>query len=844
MTAWFDALRFAARRLRQRPGLAVVAILTLTLGLGANTAIFTLIHAATMRPLPVTRPGELYRLGSTLNCCVNNGLQRSYSLYSYEAFRHLEAELTEFADLAAFPAATSVMSLQPPDGRPPVSDQTAFVSANYFRMFGVAPAAGRLFAPADDDLSSPPVMVMSYRTWLEDFAADPAIIGQSFLINGVGVTLVGITERSFFGETLRVNPAGVWLPLGHEPTLRGPAASITGLPDRDWLYAVGRVTGGADPRAIGEHATRALQTWLAGQSFLNEQEREQVADQFIEVTSAATGVQRLGQTFNDLLPLLFAMSGLVLLIAIANLANLLLARADRVQASIRAALGASSRQLIRQSLAEGLLLALLGCVGAVLVSMLATRTIVALAFPASAVVPVELAPSLPILLFSIGLALVTGVAFAAAPAWAASRVDPIEALRGLAREGADRSFVPRRSLVILQVTLSLVLLTGAGLLQRSLGRLENQPMGFEAEHRFAVRADVPTTLATDPATLETIYAAMQERLEQVPGIARATYSLYSPMEGNNWQTGIAIAGRPIDPEQRESSSWNRVGPNYFETLGTRVLRGRGIRDTDTRTSEFVAVVNNAFVQQFLSDQEPLGITLGMGGAERAQDHRVVGVVEDVKYSGPDQPVKPMVFFPMLQAPAVTTPAEAQMHARSTIAGTIVIEATPGALALEPAIRRALAEAHPDVAVTRFVPMADQVAGNFRNNRLMAGLASAYGGLALLLAALGLYGVTAYGVSRRTHEFGIRMALGADARRIVLDVVRRAVVQASIGLLVGLPLAMLASRALTSQLFEVNERDPVVFGTAVAVLLLTTVMAAAVPARRAASVNPTRALRAQ
>jgi predicted permease len=837
-----DDLRFAIRRLTTQPGFTAVAVLTLALGLGANTAIFTLIHAVMLRPLPVARPGELYRLGNTLNCCVNSGLQGDYSLFSYPLFVQLRDRLPDIDDLAAFQANTLVTGFVPPGGGPAVSVPSAYVSSSYFRLFGVAPALGRLLEPRDDEPGAAPVLAMSYRTWVEQFGADPSIVGRALTVNGIAVTVAGVASPEFFGETVRANPAGVWLPLGQEPLLRG-ATSLIGRPAQDWLYAMGRLRGSHDVAAVGARATGVLQAWLATQSFVTDRERADLPKQRIVVTPAAGGVQLMRGTFSQSLTLLFVMSGLVLLIAAANLANLLLARADRAQAAVRAALGASSARLVRQALTEGLVLAAAGCAGAIVVSMLATRAILALAFPPATVLPVQIAPSAPILLFSVGLAAVTGIAFAAAPAWAMGRTNPIDALRGMAREGADLGFMPRRSLVVVQVTLSLVLLSVAGVLSRSLSRLEHQPMGFEAENRVVVGID-PPPLGGEPAKLAEIYTDMQRRLAQIPGVSRATYSLYSPMEGNNWSSGIAIGGRPVDPERRDSSSWNRVGPDYFETLGTRVLRGRGITAADTPTSEHVAVVNLAFARKFFAGGDPLGGTVGIGEAAHAADFRIVGVVEDVKYQTPSRPAVPMIFLPVMQAAAYEDAGLRQMQTRSMLVRTIELQVTAGHGALEPAIRRALAAAHPAMTVTRVVPMPVQVSGNFRNDRLLATLASAYGVLALLMASLGLYGVTAYGVSRRQHEIGVRMALGADRARIVRGVLPGACVQAVVGLPIGTPLALLAGGTLTARLFEVDGRDPVVIASAAAALVVTAALAAALPARRAASVDPTRALRAQ
>jgi predicted permease len=834
-----DDLKYALRRLWQQPGFAFTAVLTLALGLGANTAIFTLLHAVIYRPLPVTRPAELYRIGDDTNCCVNTGLQKNYSLFSTELYTHLRNSLPEFSDLAGVQANTTVTGIREANAAAPMSAPAAYVSANYFRMLGVRAHLGRLLEPSDDAPGAPVVMTMSYRTWHDTFNGDPSLIGKTFFIGGVPVTLAGVTAPDFFGETVRANPAGIWLPLGQEPQIRR-AGSLNGRPSSDWLYAIGRLRNGAAREAVESKAIGALRAWLSAQTFWSDDERKQLGESKVVIVSAAGGVQLMRGNFGQSLTLLLSMSALVLLIAAANLANLLLSRADRVSASIRAALGASSRRLVMQSLMEGLALAVVGCAGALVVANFATRAIIALAFPPDVNLPIDPSPSLTIIGFSFGLAIVTGLLFAAAPAWAMGRTDPIQTLRGLSREGADVAFMPRRSLVVVQVTLSLILLAGAGLLGKSLNRLESQPLGFEPKDRMIVRLD-PPAIAGEPERLAAMYTAMKERVDAIPGVISSSYALYSPMEGNNWSGGIAINGRP-DPERKDSSSWNRIGPDYFETMGTRIVRGRAIDVRDTPSSEHVAVVNQAFVNRYFPSADPLGQRLGVGDAEHSADYQIVGVSEDVKYAGPTQPARPMIFLPVMQLAEFGTPEGKQTQARSTLVRTLELHLQPGAANIEPAVRKALAEANQNLTAMRFVPMRDQIAGNFRTNRLLATLTSAYGLLAFALASLGLYGVTAYGVSRRTHEIGVRMALGADQRRIVWDVLRGAVLQAAVGLAIGVPVAMYAARALTSQLYDVQVRDPWVFGIAAAALRVTAAVAAALPARRAAAVDPNKALR--
>jgi predicted permease len=466
----------------------------------------------------------------------------------------------------------------------------------------------------------------------------------------------------------------------------------------------------------------------------------------------------------------------------------------------------------------------------------------ALAFPGVGYLPVDASPSATALVFALVLSVFTGAIFSAAPAWAMSRTPPLAALHGVGRNALERSFVPRRSLVVAQVALSFVMLTSAGLLAASLGNLERQPLGFETEYRWVIRID-PPALTGEPDRLAALYARIQDALAGVPGVRRASYALYSPMEGNNWSSRISIDGRAVDPVRPDSSSWNRVGPGYFETIGTRVIRGRAIDGRDTPASARVAVVNAAFAHRFFEGADPIGRRLGIGGEDHRADFEVVGVVDDVKYTGANQPVRPMLFLPAAQLVPHGDAPFLNVQARSTLLRALVVEA-PGAGALEAPLRRALASVDPNLSVIRVTPLVQQVGANFRLDRLMARVTTAYGGLALALAALGLYGVTAYGVTRKTREIGVRMALGADRVRIVGAVLRGPLLQTLVGLAIGAPLAYFAARALSTQLFDVEWRDPTLPLAAAGVLVASTIVAAAVPARRAASIDPTTALRAE
>jgi predicted permease len=840
MRSLSNDVRLAARHLRKRPGFTLVAVLTLALGLGANVAVFTLVHTLMLRSLPVDRPGDLYRLGDNNNCCVNSGLQRDYSLFSYRLFGHLRDGVSGTLDLAGFQANTIPLSVRRPNAPVAESLPGQFVTGNYFTVFAVRPAAGRLFNPDDDRAGAPPVVVISHRTWTDRFGSDPAIVGEAVTISGATMTVAGVSAPGFFGDSIRLDPAGVWIPVGQEPVIRRTASALD-RPDQDWLYAIGRLRPGADPAGLEAAATGSLQQWLSAQTFFSES-RDEMSRSRVPVVPAGGGVELMRFQFERSLRLLFIASGLILLIASANLANLLLARADRGQAALRAALGASSGRLMREALTEGVLLALVGGAAGLVVAMFGTRALVALAFAGIGYLPVDASPSLLAMLFAFGLAVVTGALFSAAPAWAMSRTPPLAALHGVGRNAQERSFLPRRSLVVVQVALSFVMLTSAGLLAASLGNLERQPLGFDPEARWVARID-PPALSGDADRVAAFYTRIREALLAVPGVRRASYALYSPMENNNWSSQISIDGRPVDPARTDSSSWNRVGPDYFETVGTRVVRGRAIDARDTPASARVAVVSQTFVRRFFDDgSNPIGRRFGIGGQEHRADFEIVGVVDDVKYIAANRPARPMIFLPAAQLVAGDA-GFLNMQARSTVLRALVVEA-PGAGGLEGPLRRALAGVDPNLSVIRVMPLAQQVGLNFRVDRLMARVTSAYGVLALALAALGLYGVTAYGVAKRTREIGVRMALGADRADIVRGVLRGPLVQTVVGLAIGAPLAYFAARALSTQLFGVEWRDPVLPLTAAAVLIASTVVAAALPARRAASVDPTMALRAE
>ena len=850
---WLDRLRqdlrLAVRQLRRSPGFSLAAIVTLALGLGANTAIFTLINRVLLSPLPVSRPSELYSLGDHRNCCVATSIQDTFTLASSAVYEQLRDHTPEFSTLAAFESQVNPYSFRRSGAAAaPEPALGEFVSGNYFAMFGVRPAAGRLLAADDDRAGAPAVAVMSYRCWAERYARDPAVLGGSFAVEGLPVTVVGVAPPAFIGDTLRIDPPDLWLPTAAEMQLHGET-SLRRHPEESWLFLIGRLRPGVRPAAAAAHIATQVRQWLLAHTAPTARERAEIGRMAVELHPAAGGVGLLRDAYGAGLEVLMAVSGLLLLIGCANVANLLLARATaaRQQTAVRVALGAGRGRIIRQTLTEGVLLALLGGAAGLAVAHAGTRLMLALAFRGAGHVPIDPNPSLPALAFGFALALLTGLVFSATPAWLASRVDPAEPLRGGGRSTRDRSAaLPQRSLLAVQAAVSLVMVVGAGLLTASLGHLEDQRFGFETRNRLMLEVNLALDGAT-PARLRVLYQALTRRLTRIPGVASASLALYGPLEGMNWSIPICIAGVPGRIPARDDErapSINRVSPHYFETVGTRLLRGRAIDERDTPATHRVVVINQTFARKYFPNRDPLGGHLGLGSDPRhAADYEIVGIVEDAKYTNPRVPAYATEFLPLLQDQVYAEPAMITMQMRSNRVRSIQLRLT-GPLGVQAAVRRALAEVDADAIVLASVSFGERVRQVFNADRLIARLTELYGLLALVLTAVGLYGVAACTVARRTAEIGIRVALGAAPRNVVLMVLRGALAPVALGLAIGTPAALAAGRALGSHLFGVDPYEPRILLTALLVLAGAAFAAAVVPARRTTAIDPIHALRAE
>jgi predicted permease len=843
--------RHALRRLRKAPAFAITAILTLALGIGATTSIFTLVHAVMLKSLPVANPGQLYRLGNEPHCCIWGGYSQGneFSIVSHELYKHFRDNTNGFEELAAFQADATILGVRRARSTNAAeSFRGEFVSGNYFAMFGISAYAGRALTAADDHLGAPLAAVMSYHVWQHKYGLDPSVIGGVFNLNEKAFTIVGVTPPGFYGDTLRNTPPDFFLPLATEPLVQG-VSSMLNQPNRHWLDLIGRLRADVAPASIQSQMRVELQQWL--QSHLGDMDpndRTRLSKQTLYLSPGGAGITSMRKHYEHWLQILMMVSGFVLLIVCANVANLMLVRGleRRQHTSLSMALGARPARLIRQALTESVVLSLLGGAAGVAVAFAGTRLILYFAFQSVANSPISASPSLPVLSFAFGISLITGIAFGIAPAWMATRADPIEALRGVNRSTRRAGSLPRKTLVILQAALSLALLSASGLLTEALHKLERQDFGFERDARTVVNID-PVLAGYKPEQLESFYRRVHDSLAAIPGVSSVAFSLYSPQSGDSWNDLIFVEGRPAPGPAENNISWfNRVSPGYFETIGNPIVKGRSISEQDTASSRRVAVINEAFARKFFKDEDAIGKHFGNAEIKSAAEYEVIGVAKDARYLTDDleKPMVPFFFLPESQSTVFTAASNTTGEVRSHFLHDIVVRMQPGAKLSEEKVRRALAGVDPNLPVMKMRSLSDQVSGNFNEQRLIARLTSLFGILALVLASIGLYGVTAYNVGSRTSEIGVRMALGANRGNVLALILRGALVLIAFGLLLGLPLSLTAGRFLGSQLYGINQSDPAIIATAILALGLSALIAALIPAFRASSISPLQALRAE
>jgi predicted permease len=839
-------IRLALRQFRKSPGFVLTVVVTVALGIGVNTAIFSLVHSMLIKSLPVVDPKTLYRVGDRDQCCVNGGFvddDGDMSVFSYELYRHIRDTSPEFEQLAAMQAGGSTLTVRR-GSEAAKAQRGEYVSGNYFTTLGITPYAGRMFSAADDQPNAAPAVVLSYEAWRSDYGGDYGIVGSTFNIQTLPVTIVGIAPPGFFGDRIRENPPAMWVPLNLEPLIDGKHALLN-IPESNWLFLVGRARPGVNTRSLQEKISNNMRLWMATQKVYTEHGHDAlIGKQYVVLTPGGAGIQQLQERAAKGLYLLMALSGLVLLVACANIANLMLARGTtrRAETSVRMALGAARPQLMRHVLVESVLLAVLGGIVGLAVAYGATRMLLSLAFPNSPHLPLTATPSLPVLGFAFGLSVLTGIVFGLAPAWMTSHGDPAEALRGVNRATRDRTSLPQKGLIVFQAALSLVLLVGAGLLTKTLRNLEHQNFGLQTSNRYVLHVD-PMGAGYTSDRLASLYRTLEQRFGALPGVESVGLGLYSPLEGNNWGESVRVEGRPEPgPNENTGSSWDRINTHFFASVGQPLLRGRNFTDADTPTSQQVAIVNEAFVKKFFPKEDPLGRHFGVYDSKYAGAFEIVGVVADAKYTDPQHKVRPMYFLPLGQRIWPTEPNAAMAENWSQFIDSLVLNFKTKPENAESMVRRTLADIDPNLTVVDFMSLEEQIGGELTQERAMARLTLLFGLLALVLAAVGLYGITSYAVARRTSEIGLRMALGANRGRIVQMVLRGAFVQVLLGLAIGIPIILLAGRLVSSQLYEVSFYDPVSILLGVVVLMAAAALAGFIPARRAAGIEPMKALR--
>jgi predicted permease len=851
-------LQESLRRLRKAPGFTITAAITLALGIGATTAIFTLIHQVMLKSLPVAKPEELWRVGDKVRCCnwggYTQGNDGNFSLFSYEAYKHFRDHTPEFADLAALQAGNAPLGVRRAGSQGPVDSRNGqYVSGNFFRTLGINPWIGRLLTDADDQPGAPPVAIMSYRIWSEKYGSDPSVVGESYQINDHLFTVIGVAPPGFYGAKLASwGMPDIWLPTNTEPLLGGEAQRLN-RPNTNWLDIIGRVRPGVDPKALEAKLRVELYEWLASHvPDMEPGEKQTWQQQTLYLIPGGAGTAAMRDQYESGLKLLLIAAGCVLLVACGNLANLMLARGlkERSQTALRVALGASRRRLVRKALVESTLLALIGGVFGIGIAYGGSKLILYLAFynggGTTNYIPVDASPSWPVLLFTLAVSVLTGILFGIAPAWMTSHVDPVEAMRGSNRSVRGGSSIAQKSLVIAQAAMSLVLLSAAALLGQSLRNLEHQDFGFESNDRYLVSIN-PTLGNYKPEEMEQFYRRIDERLLRVPGVSMVAPVLYAPMSGDSWNNGIRIAGRPEPgPKDDTSAGFARAMPGFFETIGAEIVQGRSLEERDTNTTRPIAVINEAFARRFFKDQNPIGQHFGVVRIQYANTYEIVGVVRDIRYMtwGMKEPIRPMFWLPETQSVKYDDPQFTTGDLFSHFLYNIVIWAPGSPPSIEAEVRQALANVDPNLVVYGVTPYSKILAGAFQQENMIATLTMLFGVLGLVLAAVGLYGVMAYTVEQRTHEIGVRMALGADRAKVVRLVLRNAFFQIAIGLGLGIPLAIVAGWLMAHQLFGVSPWDPRMLTIATLLLCAAALLASWIPAARAARVDPMVALRTE
>ncbi|PYY08179.1 MAG: ABC transporter permease [Acidobacteria bacterium] len=832
-----EDVRYGLRLLRKSPAFTIVAVLTLALGIGANTAIYTLLDQALLRSLPVKEPNRLVFLrfsgGDTGSTHARGGSQK---VFSYPMYRDLRDRNSVFSGLIA--TAWAQVSVQW-HNQPDLAD-AELVSGNYFDVLGLQPALGRLLVSSDDLVQEGnPVAVLSFNYWQRRFGADPKIVNQSISINGHPFTVIGVAPPSFHSVVSGDNP-GVLVPMTMKPEI---TPGWNDLEERrsKWLNIVGRFKPGLT-HPQGQAAIDAL--WRS----IRAEELKQIGrtsqrfrDAFLTnshlfLHDGSKGVP-MHATMSTTLLIVMALAGLVAFMSCANVASLLLVRVARRtrEISVRYALGAQRRRLMQQLLAEGMLLGLAGgAIGIVVAPQIAALLIHTILSGKAGHLAFSSRPDQRILMFNFGLTLFVSVLFSLVPALQFRRPDVTQALKQQAAVVAGGSAYLRCSSVAAQIALSLLLLIGAGLFARSLHNLKTLDVGFTTDHLLTFAVDPKLAGYEDNQTIA-LYQEILDKLASMPGLRSAAATNDPELAENNWGNNITIAGYRAAEGEDMNVEWARVSAKYFSTMKMPLLAGREIEEHDRSGTQKVAVVNETFARRYFGrPQDALGHYFCAGAGDVKPNIEIVGVVKDAKHNGVRENIRRAVFTPYLQ--------DSQLGVVYRFGMTFYVRTWQDPKAAESTIRAGMQALDSKLVLDAFRTMQEQVDENLSDDRVIALLATSFGLLAALMAAIGIYGVLAYSAAQRTREIGIRIAMGASRSEVVRMVLSDVARLATIGIALGMPLALLLTRTVRNRLFGISNYDPVTLVVVCAAILAVALAAAALPARRAAKVDPMVALR--
>lgn len=825
-------IRYGLRLLLKKPGFTLIAVLSLALGIGANTAIFSLLDAVLLKSLPVHQPDKLVLFGKGHEAGLTNSFpSQSWDLFSYPFYRQAQQRTDVFSGVAGLLSIPWTVHGFVNASGDIEKMQVQLVTGTYFPVLGVNASFGRVLTETDDhNPGGHPVAVVSYAWWQKRFSADPSAVGKVIKIDNIDYTIVGVAPKEFFGTNVGLAP-DIWIPLAMEKQLPPAHWDVRNDPAAQSLYLIARLKDGVGAEQASPDINLLYKQWLGTlESRLPPEKKQQnIQNASIELTPASRGLSGLREQFSLSLKVLMGVVALVLLIASANVANLLLAHgaARSREFAVRMAVGAGRLRLVRQLFTESALLALLGGFVGVALSWWGSRLLLLMASDGPDALPLDVTPNLRILGFTLGVSALCAVVFGIAPALRASRTEPNTSLKG-GKTGTALRNPLGKTFVVAQVALSLLLLVGAGLFVRTLINLQSIPSGFNQENVVLLQVDTSAPgYKDDDPKLPALLREVEDKVKTVPGVQAASFAFIVFNQGF-WTTRAHSRGDNIPEGQSRTLRNNNVGSDFFAAMGLPLVQGRGFGPQDTEKSQKVAVVSESMAKRFFPSGSPIGQRFGLGPLTTPEDIEVIGVVKDAKYGSLKEEFRPMAFYPYTQNPGVLR--------------NLVVRFSGPESAVVPQIRQTIKQINRNLPVDDVVSLSDHIGRSLVQQKLVARLASFFGLLALLLACIGLYGVMSYGVARRTNEIGIRMALGARGGSVLWLVLREALVLVVIGLVVGLFASLALTKTAATLLYELKPNDPLTITLATLLLAGVALVAGYLPARRAARVDPMVALR--